>query len=314
MIITSPFGIGRMLGILGAALLLLLAGIQPLAAQPAPGKASPEETCKACHAPYFEGYLASKHSTKGDLRAPANMGGCLACHGDGALEHAAKGGGKGVGGLVGFGDPKLPAETKSAVCLTCHQGGERVNWHVSSHASRDVACSSCHTVHARDKVQVKSEQFEVCANCHKTQRAQLSYPSRHPIREGQVACSQCHNPHGSTGPTMLVKGTVNETCYTCHAEKRGPFLWEHAPVREDCTACHTPHGSVNAPLLKARGPWLCQQCHSAQMHPSTLYSGRGLPPSQGGVAAAQQVLARNCMNCHTQVHGSNHPSGPRLTR
>ena len=78
----------------------------------------------------------------------------------------------------------------------------------------------------------------------------------------KMACSDCHNPHGSTGPTLLVKNSVNETCYTCHAEKRGPFLWEHAPVVDNCTNCHTPHGSANAPLLKARAPWLCQDCHS----------------------------------------------------
>jgi DmsE family decaheme c-type cytochrome len=109
---------------------------------------------------------------------------------------------------------------------------------------------------------------------------------------------------------MLVKATVNETCYTCHAEKRGPFLWEHPPAREDCTNCHTPHGSIHTPLLKARAPWLCQQCHLAPMHPSTAYSGTGVPPR----GAAQQILANSCMNCHSQVHGTNHPSGPRNTR
>jgi DmsE family decaheme c-type cytochrome len=161
-------------------------------------------------------------------------------------------------------------------------------------------------------VRIKATQFEVCGSCHKTQRAQINYPSHHPIKEGKVVCSSCHEPHGSVGPNMLVKATVNETCYTCHTEKRGPLLWEHPPVREDCTNCHTPHGSVNAPLLKARAPWLCQQCHDAQFHPSTLYSGTGLPPPTGN--AAQQLLARSCLNCHTQVHGSNHPSGPRWTR
>jgi predicted CXXCH cytochrome family protein len=53
----------------------------------------------------------------------------------------------------------------------------------------------------------------------------------------------------------LLEATVNDTCYQCHAEKRGPFLWEHAPVREDCTNCHSPHGSTQPSLLKARTPW-----------------------------------------------------------
>ncbi len=121
------------------------------------------------------------------------------------------------------------------------------------------------------------------------------------------------NINGSNGPTLLVGATLNETCYTCHAEKRGPFLWEHEPVREDCSICHKPHGSVNESLLKNRAPWLCQQCHLEQFHPSTAYSGTGLPGATTP-SGAQQLLGKNCMNCHVQVHGSNHPSGPRKTR
>ena len=115
---------------------------------------------------------------------------------------------------------------------------------------------------------------------------------------------------------MLVKATLNETCYTCHTEKRGPFLWEHPPVREDCANCHTPHGSIHTPLLKARGPWLCQECHLATFHPSTAYSGTSIPPAPGiaPISPPDRVLANNCLNCHSQVHGSNHPSGARKTR
>jgi DmsE family decaheme c-type cytochrome len=310
--ISWRFGACRMLGILAGALLLALAGMQPVSAQPAPGKASPEETCKGCHEDYFNGYAASKHGTKADARAPASQGGCLACHGDGALEHAKQGGGRGVGGIFSFSDPKVPAEAKTNVCLTCHQSGARINWQISSHATSEVACSSCHNVHAgdKDKVRIKATQPQVCASCHKTQRAQMNYPSRHPIKEGKVVCSSCHEPHGSVAPVMLKKDTVNETCYTCHTEKRGPLLFEHPPVRENCVNCHTPHGSINAPLLKARAPWLCQECHIATQHPGNPYSGSGVPP----IGAAQQLLARSCLNCHTQVHGSNHPSGPRWTR
>lgn len=125
-----------------------------------------------------------------------------------------------------------------------------------------------------------------------------------------MRCSDCHNPHGSTGPSLLARSNVNETCYRCHAEKRGPFLWEHAPVREDCSNCHEPHGSNHPSLLKNRGPYLCQQCHLAAFHPSTAYTANGLL----GPSPADQLLTRNCLNCHTEVHGSNHPSGPRFTR
>jgi len=105
---------------------------------------------------------------------------------------------------------------------------------------------------------------------------------------------------------------VNDNCYSCHAEKRGPFLWEHAPVREDCSICHEPHGSNNPTLLKTRMPQLCQQCHIAGGgHPPTPYGGPNPGPP---LSIERRVGAASCLNCHTEVHGSNHPSGVRWTR
>jgi DmsE family decaheme c-type cytochrome len=135
--------------------------------------------------------------------------------------------------------------------------------------------------------------------------------ARHPVREGKVVCSDCHNPHGSPGPRQLVKNSVTETCYQCHAEKRGPYLWEHQPVREDCTNCHNPHGSNQFRMLKVRQPFLCQECHGEAYHPATFYSGDDIPPA---ASPAQQVVGRSCTNCHSVIHGSNHPSGSRFTR
>ena len=109
---------------------------------------------------------------------------------------------------------------------------------------------------------------------------------------------------------MLAKQSLNQTCYSCHAEKRGPVLWEHAPVSEDCSLCHAPHGSVHMALLKKPAPLLCQQCHSPAGHPSVAYTAQGLPSG----TPSGFLLAGSCANCHTQVHGSNHPSGARLMR
>ena len=110
--------------------------------------------------------------------------------------------------------------------------------------------------------------------------------------------------------SALIQPTLNDNCYSCHAEKRGPHLWEHPPAAEDCSLCHRPHGSVNDRLLVTRGPFLCQQCHSAAFHPSLLNSGS----TMGNRSNNQNLLGKNCLNCHSQVHGSNHPSGARLTR
>jgi DmsE family decaheme c-type cytochrome len=174
-----------------------------------------------------------------------------------------------------------------------------------------VACADCHTLHLqKDPVLSTATQIEVCTSCHQAQHTDLFKPSHHPMREGKMACTACHTPHGSTAPAQLLKNTVNETCTECHAEYRGPFLWEHQPVTEDCTNCHEPHGSAQPALLKLRPPFLCQTCHEGAGHPSIANTPKGLP---GGMPSAY-LLSGGCINCHSQIHGSNSPSGRALMR
>jgi predicted CXXCH cytochrome family protein len=89
-------------------------------------------------------------------------------------------------------------------------------------------------------------------------------------------------------------------------------LWEHAPVAEDCSLCHSVHGSMHAALLTKTPPLLCQQCHTVAGHPSVAYTAAGVPTGGGG--ASVFLVAGSCTNCHTQVHGSNHPAGAKLMR
>ena len=126
--------------------------------------------------------------------------------------------------------------------------------------------------------------------------------------EGKVACSDCHNPHGSTGPKLMKRESVNATCYTCHMEKRGPFVHNHQPVGEDCSICHNPHGTTAESMLKARAPFLCQSCHTPHgaIQPSAATTRPSAPP--GWWSGSVVAQGRACMNCHTQVHGSNNPS------
>ena len=137
-----------------------------------------------------------------------------------------------------------------------------MGWEGSKHDLENVPCAACHSVHVReDRVLAKNidpmrftreGQASVCFQCHMEKRAQIQHRvSSHPLREGKINCSDCHNPHGSMGPTNLARPTLNETCYQCHAEKRGPFLWEHPPVREDCSICHEPHGSEQPDAAQA---------------------------------------------------------------
>jgi DmsE family decaheme c-type cytochrome len=159
---------------------------------------------------------------------------------------------------------------------------------------------------------VKASEAEVCFTCHRQRRADFQKPSSHPVRQGLMGCSDCHSPHGSTTAAMLIKPTLNQTCFTCHAEKRGPLLWEHAPVAEDCSLCHSAHGSLRKALLTKSPPLLCQQCHAPADHPSQARTSAGLP---GGSAGGTIFLAAGgCINCHSQVHGSNHPAGAKLMR
>ena len=275
--------------------------------------------CTECHdKPEILAILKSPHAVKGDPRTPlAHANACETCHGPSA-EHA---GDADKPVPVAFGR-EHPSAPQNAVCLSCHEGGSRIHWSGSEHESHDVACAACHQIHAaEDRVLArdvdpehifkKDDQAQACYACHPEIRSLTHLVSAHPIKEGRVLCSDCHNPHGSTTDHLLAQETVNETCYECHAEKRGPFLWEHQPVREDCTNCHSPHGSNHKSLLIARTPWLCQECHDTQFHPSSVYDASGLP---GRGTPNRALLVNNCLNCHSEVHGSNHPSGVRFTR
>jgi DmsE family decaheme c-type cytochrome len=202
-----------------------------------------------------------------------------------------------------------------------------MHWSGSPHDINDVSCTSCHQIHSgHDDVRDKRTQAEVCFICHKDQRALANKPSHHPVIEGKVACSDCHNVHGSLGDHLLVKDTVNATCFKCHAEKRGPYLWSHPPVTEDCSLCHNPHGTTADNMLKMRPPFLCLTCHDPESHlgnipglSSNVNTSRNLagkPLSKTAPAdnrnsntAPGITQGLSCMNCHTDIHGSNNPVG-----
>jgi len=281
---------------------------KPAAAQATDGYVG-SDTCKGCHQEVDEKFAATKMG-KILLRHPRNALeklGCEGCHGPGKA-HVDSGGGKGVGGLISFTkkDP-TPVEKRNAVCLQCHQKTARLLWKGSAHESRDVACTNCHRVmeDVSERSQLaKATVIDTCAQCHLQRKAQLMRSSHMPLREGKMDCLSCHNPHGTVTPALLKANSINETCYTCHAEKRGPFLWEHPPVMESCANCHDPHGSNHERMLKVAKPRLCQQCHVEVQHPTTPFTR----------TSRQFVLGRQCLQCHSTIHGSNHPSGKAYKR
>jgi DmsE family decaheme c-type cytochrome len=261
--------------------------------------------CTTCHDEADKPQVLHIGKTKHGTIADKRIGTCTSCHGasDNHIADAEKGAKKPVAPDVAFG-AKSPTslETRSQACLNCHQGGNRIHWQSSTHANRDVTCSSCHKVHTQeDSARDRFTQTDTCFQCHKEQRVQVNRPYHHPIVEGKMSCSSCHNVHGNN-PKQLLRDTVTETCYTCHMEKRGPFVHSHPPVQEDCAICHQPHGTTIASLLKARPPYLCQECHSHTSHPSQL---AGLPTGRTTSTSALGTVARGCMNCHTNIHGGN---------
>ncbi|HVS01876.1 MAG TPA: DmsE family decaheme c-type cytochrome [Thermoanaerobaculia bacterium] len=264
------------------------------------------ETCLGCHDTLDATLARTPHGSRHFLEIGVH--GCETCHGPGSVHVE---------------DPdveahqpsleRLSAQQQTAVCRSCHDGREQFFWEGSKHARRDLSCLTCHSIHSaqsNDGQLRLASDVEQCATCHKDVRAETWKSSHHPIREGKITCADCHNPHGGPAEKMVRADSVNDLCYSCHTEKRGPFLWEHAPVRESCLTCHTPHGSNHAKLQRVAVPYLCQQCHANTRHPSTLYDARNLPTE--GPTASNRLVERGCVNCHSAVHGSNHPSSPYL--
>ena len=282
------------------------------------------ESCKACHDQQFanfsatkHGKLAASHSWKGETQ------GCETCHGPGRL-HVEGGGDKSKIKAFSAMSPKQVSDT----CLQCHAGKEEHNnYRRGEHYRNDVACTSCHAPHgeavfAASAAQPSSAKFlarrvsdtdvttplkmlrlnepQLCLQCHSEMKAQFSLPFHHKVPEGAVKCSDCHNPHGGLESKQTRAATgADAVCMKCHADKQGPFVFEHAPAKvEGCTICHTPHGSNNPNLLKrSQVRQLCLECHS-----NTGVIGI---PNTPNFHNQTTTRFQNCTTCHVKIHGSN---------
>ena len=267
------------------------------------------QACLKCHRGQYGTFEQTLH---GQIflhhpRDSQEKEGCESCHGPGSKHAKTKADDSGApGDIISFSkDSPRPVAERNAICLGCHERGQRTYWDGSVHQTRDVACTTCHQIMEKVSVKfqlAKSTEPEVCFQCHKDVRAKMVNSSHMPLMNGTIVCSSCHNPHGSATDKLLTEASVNETCYKCHADKRGPFLWEHEPVRENCLNCHNPHGSTNEYMLIQQRPRLCQMCH--------MGPGHGNP----GNPMTVQAVNRSCQNCHTFVHGSNSPAGSLFQR
>ncbi len=215
--------------------------------------------------------------------------------------------------------PNIPGATfvGSKACEDCHEPITK-DFNTADHArlmakgknAENVGCESCHgpgSQHvssggAAHTIINPRKSPETCFQCHLEIKAKFNLPSHHPVLEGRISCTDCHNPH--SGRAIKGGGTSpmgkNETCFQCHTAQKGPFVFEHEAVREGCVTCHDPHGSVNPKQLVARNQTLCLKCHFQQQTTSG-----GLNISTGGTHNAR-VLQGTCWSsgCHEAVHGS----------
>jgi DmsE family decaheme c-type cytochrome len=303
----------RSQSVLANVVLLLAFFAFPASAQkPAPAAAA-TPICASCHEDKHTSITLTKHGAKND--AMGSM--CQACHGD-ASAHLQDPMKNKMQNRLAKG---TTAADKDAVCMTCHAGNRHLSfWESGKHARNEVSCTNCHNIHDKEKAlhvapyttTSRTIEADTCGTCHKQVRNATLKPSHHPIMEGKVKCSDCHNPHGALTQAMVKHETVNQQCFSCHADKRGPFVFGHPPVEENCLSCHTPHGSSHEKLLNEKAPNLCQDCHVTGRHPTSFYgSGQGWTnPTTGApnASVSSRFIARGCLNCHNSIHGSNAPT------
>ncbi|HLB58979.1 MAG TPA: DmsE family decaheme c-type cytochrome [Bdellovibrionota bacterium] len=262
-----------------------------------------EIRCEMCHKDSVASFVSSHHFKAWE--AKKDEASCSICHG--GLDEHLKNPSKDT--IISFRkDSKKTPEEKNKQCLSCHARNKEVAmWQTGIHKKNDLSCTSCHQMHkGREAAKPK---VETCLSCHLDIKAKMRRNSHHPVKEGKLSCTDCHNPHGTVNKHNLI-ANGNEVCYKCHSEKRGPFIWEHDPVVENCNICHDVHGSRQPKLLVEKVPNLCQDCHDWSRHPGNAYDNTN---QFAGTAPATQFIARSCLNCHSTIHGSYAPTNPSNT-
>lgn len=298
-----------------------------------PGDYVGEDTCTTCHGDQAAHYSKTAHAKlKGEPSWKGKVVGCESCHGPGRAHVDV------MGEALGNGDDPskvadkkivylsgLPPKEASETCLQCHAGREEHNnYRRGEHWRNDIACTSCHSPHGapsgenkagsnvfvssanaekpgvQNVKMLRASEQQLCMQCHSETKHQFNQPFHHKVLEGAMKCSDCHNPHGGfeSKQTRLATGT-DAACVKCHADKQGPFVYEHAPVKtEGCASCHTPHGSANPKMLRTSSvAQLCLECHS-QDH------GVGAA-EPAGPAHNLNLQYRDCTTCHVKIHGSH---------
>jgi predicted CXXCH cytochrome family protein len=199
-------------------------------------------------------------------------------------------------------------------CKMCHEEQAR-EFERSTHAkfaipeekSAGQGCESCHgpgSLHTDNgnPTKIVRESAELCFQCHLDKKVEFNLQYHHPVLEGKMNCSTCHDAHGDdvrAWSATSLQGP-NEKCFTCHKEQKGPFVWEHEAVREGCQTCHNPHGSTVDKLLVMQPDPLCIRCH----YEAAFLTGPTI--GQKSHAGYSMGAGERCIDHHREgFHGSN---------
>jgi len=248
MILQSPVRIAVLAGIFVLPLLDTEAHAADEAATDGPYSRKGADTCIACHDDAETlGVFRTKHAVPTDPGSPFGSGQlqCEACHGPGGAHSPRVRRGEERPPVIKFGSHEdTSVDVQNGMCMNCHSSDVGVGWHGGPHDNDDVACADCHVSHTpRDAVLQTSMQTEVCFDCHQLQRSETLKAYSHPFFERKMDCSGCHSPHGDSANSQFARQTLNDTCYQCHAEKRGPYLRE-AEAGKPATVCSPPCAKI----------------------------------------------------------------------
>jgi DmsE family decaheme c-type cytochrome len=269
------------------------------------------EACGMCHEDIGKALPKSPHGAVEAGNVPSFMSkdfkgkACESCHGPGS-KHV-----ESLSAADIRNPAKMPAPEVDRTCLTCHRNQPTTSGRLeASHAHNDIACTACHSVHAHGPQGLVSRKPAdingQCESCHLDVKASFMAPFKHRVPENAMTCVDCHNPHGSFKPGLQRLAHANEPgCLNCHTDKRGPFAFEHSPVRDEgCQSCHAPHGSANARMLiRQEVRLVCLECHANFPASNSTPTVRGVvPPSFHDLTSP---MYRNCTVCHQKIHGSH---------
>ncbi|HOZ08418.1 MAG TPA: cytochrome c3 family protein [candidate division Zixibacteria bacterium] len=249
-----------------------------------------DETCLTCHEGFDAHLRITAHRLRSETDKPAADLACARCH-RGAAAHVDD---PSVQTIVN--PATAPAAVQTEICSACHQphtaSGQAG---IDPHAGLNLACTDCHSIHAGTPALLIDDRAAFCGKCHVAQVNDFRHRSNHPLTDQMVTCLSCHD-FTLSGETMYGHG-ASAACYRCHPQESEPHPFPHEAVNSfstegdgGCVACHRPHGSPNDRLLVQTGNHLCFQCHALPAAHRTAHEGIG---------------ARfQCLECHTQVHGS----------